>query len=691
MRPRIGGQPRRGCTKLPRVARTRPDRWLIPLLFVVLVAAALATLAIVESVRSEDDVLELAEVTPAFSPGGRGELPGRATIRFRLNESEPRATVEVTRRDESVVRTLSEEAQVAEGALNRYAWDGRTDSGRVAPRGLYSVRVTLDQLDRAPYLTERTRLAGAGSERSTSPSIEPADAGGKPVESSVGQWIALVVASGAVAFALLAGPGGGRGRVRARNAALGLALALALVLVVEHARGARVDALADEPALLVLAAIAAAALVVGLGLILARRPAILAPLAVAALPFRVPVEIGGQTSKVLIPLYVVIAAGLVGSAVRGAPEPPRSSWTRWLRWALAALVLLYALQSGYSNDFSQAVENACLFYLPFAALFLLLAELRWTSGMLIAVGVVVVAEALVLAAVGVVEASVRELLWVNPSVEAGNQVHPFFRVNSLMWDPNILGRYLALAAIALGGALLWTRSRRLALASVALALAVLIGLTLTFSVSSALMLIAGLAVLAAARWRSQWAIAIWAGLAVATVAVLLIGGEEGAEAESLNEQTSGRRELVRGGLELAGERPVAGYGSGSFEYEFGSAFGSAYDEPYAGPGTGRPLVASHTEPVTVAAEQGVVGLVAFGASVLLGLVVLILGLGPGKDRAAHSPQSARSGLRAGVAAAILAGFVAVALHSLLQGSLLSDPVTWTMLAIGVGITPEEGT
>ena len=41
-----------------------------------------------------------------------------------------------------------------------------------------------------------------------------------------------------------------------------------------------------------------------------------------------------------------------------------------------------------------------------------------------------------------------------------NQFESYFRVNSLFFDPNIYGRFLALVMIAHGGVLLWSAPRR---------------------------------------------------------------------------------------------------------------------------------------------------------------------------------------------------------------------------------------
>ena len=49
--------------------------------------------------------------------------------------------------------------------------------------------------------------------------------------------------------------------------------------------------------------------VIALALVIARRPALLAPLAVIALPFRIPIGVENNTSNLLVPLYFVVAAG----------------------------------------------------------------------------------------------------------------------------------------------------------------------------------------------------------------------------------------------------------------------------------------------------------------------------------------------------------------------------------------------
>ncbi len=56
--------------------------------------------------------------------------------------------------------------------------------------------------------------------------------------------------------------------------------------------------------------------VVLLAILFARRPAAFPLLVVGVLPFRVPIEAAGQTANLLVPLYLVIAAGCVAYAWR---------------------------------------------------------------------------------------------------------------------------------------------------------------------------------------------------------------------------------------------------------------------------------------------------------------------------------------------------------------------------------------
>ena len=65
----------------------------------------------------------------------------------------------------------------------------------------------------------------------------------------------------------------------------------------------------------------------------------------------------------------------------------------------------------------------------------------------------------------------RDVFW-NPKVKVGNAYAPFFRVNSVFWDPSIYGRYLTVGILtALAGVLLrGTDGRRLAVSTLVAAM-----------------------------------------------------------------------------------------------------------------------------------------------------------------------------------------------------------------------------
>jgi O-antigen ligase len=416
--------------------------------------------------------------------------------------------------------------------------------------------------------------------------------------------------------------------------------------------------------------LAALAAVIGLGLLvlaavaLRRRPAVFAPLAVAALPFRVPIESGGTTSNLLVPLYLVVAVGalaLVVPRLRGG-DPDEERRPAPVALALLAFVVLYAVQALYSEDGENAVNQLVFFYAPFALLFALLAETRWTPRIAAWCLGALTGVALVLVGIGYGEYASRRLL-LNPKVLDTNQLTDYFRVNSLFFDPNIYGRFLALVILAVATVLLWTRSVRIGWAC-AVALAVLWGgLVLSFSQSSFVALLAGLAVLAALRWN-PWRTAAVVLAAVAVGAIFLVAGQrflklDLGSAKSVNRSTSGRLNLIKGGGRMFADRPVGGWGSGSFA--------TVYRRRTRG-SRQRAVSASHTIPVTVAAEQGVLGLLAYAAVLATAFALLV--------------RRARAGpLRA----YLLAAFAALVLHTLAYASFLEDPATWTLLGIAVAL------
>jgi O-antigen ligase len=478
---------------------------------------------------------------------------------------------------------------------------------------------------------------------------------------------------------------------RARAAALLAVLVLAPVLLaIDVWHTVQFEHLREHPAEAGGAAAAGLAVVGALAVLMYRRPQIFAVLALAALPFRLPISTGGSTSNLLIPLYVVVAAGslayllprlLLGAGPPGALQPDtnldaapdgvsgvaRALAPRVLEWLLMASVVLYALQAAYSADFSKGLENMVFFYVPFALLFALLRELRWTRELLLACLATVVALAVVLAGVGFVE-YYRKHLFLNPKVVAANQYDNFFRVNSLFFDPNIYGRFLATVMVATMTALLWSVRRRTVPIGGAVLLWLLAGLVTSFSQSSIAALLLGLAILAAWRWDVRATLYVaGAVVAIGVVVVALappslhlgLSGKGG----SASNATSGRTKLIKGGLRLFADRPLEGFGPGSFALEY------RRHEHVEGQSA---TSASHTIPITVAAEQGIVGLALYVALLVCAFAVLFRGAGRSPPRIA-----------------LAACFAALVLHTFTYADFLEDPLTWTLLGIGVALAHED--
>jgi O-antigen ligase len=301
---------------------------------------------------------------------------------------------------------------------------------------------------------------------------------------------------------------------------------------------------------------------------------------------------------------------------------------------------------------------------PFAVLFRLLLEVRWTTRLLRQVFAIVVALALLFAAVGFLEAATGRLLISNSKVLEANEIKPYFRVNSLFFDPNIYGRFLAIVMVAITTVVLWIHDRRRIAIGGALLLWLLAGLVTSFSQSSVAALMLGLAILAAYRWDARTTIYLAAGVLALGAAVVLLApaslhfGLKGSSGSTSN-ATSGRTKLVSGGLELFADRPLQGFGSGSFETEY---------KRHRNTSAANATSASHTIPVTVAAEQGVIGLAVYLALVVAALIVLLRGAG-------RSPPRLALG----------ACFAALLLHTWTYADFLEDPFTWALLAIGLAL------
>lgn len=482
-----------------------------------------------------------------------------------------------------------------------------------------------------------------------------------------GPWprIGVVAAAIFAATAMLA-----RSDERRAWAMLG-ALVLAPVLLLDDVwHSPQLAIVHHHPLTAVAGAAVALAVLAAAAYAIHRIPWVVAPLTVLTLPFRIPISSGGSTNNLLVPLYLVIAASALAwlapvlwraraTAGQRPPAPAPRPAPLLFEKLLAAFIVLYALQALYSpaagspSGFVKALQNEVFFYIPFAVLLARLRDMHWSRELLIRCLLVTVGLAVAFSLIGYVEEATKHLI-LSSKLVLSNSLHEYFTVNSVFFDPNIFGRYLALVMLLVTTVLLYDRRTRVQLGSV-LTLAILwTCLVFTLSRSSLVALAVGLAILAAFRWKARPVIYLGV-VAVIVGAVVLVTHPSRFGLQNFNVATSGRANLISGGIQLFGNRPVFGYGSGSFTTEYKAHF----------PGPASSVSDSHNIPITVASEQGLIGELFYVALVLSALIALFRG-------ARGDPY------RVGVAVA----FLALLLHTMFYAAFLEDPMTWTLLAIG---------
>jgi len=292
------------------------------------------------------------------------------------------------------------------------------------------------------------------------------------------------------------------------------------------------------------------------------------------------------------------------------------------------------------------------FLFPFLALVAVVVHEPRRSWLPRALAVVLVSEGVAFAAFGLWEEGAHRI-YFSRSLEVANAYNGYFRVNSLFYDPNIYGRHLALAICVLV-VLMW--KRRLLIAIAAALIAVLFaGLYYSYSLSSLVALfvvVVGITLVVGGR-RTRRAIVICAAvLALAGMSLAVVG----VRGHSVRNLTSGRSHLVSITFDAFRDHPLAGVGVGSQP--------SASEDK----STSRVAVkkdASHTTPLTVAAELGVLGLAAYLAWLAGACVTL---------RKAWK-RDATIGL------SLAAVFGMLFVHSLSYSGFFEDPITWGALAL----------
>lgn len=420
------------------------------------------------------------------------------------------------------------------------------------------------------------------------------------------------------------------------------------------------------------ALVAGLAVIGGIAAVLARYPAVVAPLVVVAAPFRLPLDIDpdhrffvaradpGALGR-LLPLYIVLAAATLAFLLRLLRTADVKVLPRYLTLPAAGFIGFASLSLLWSQDPDAAANRLAFFILPFVALVGVVGRMPFADWLPRVLAITSVALALVFAAVALWQAATHRLLFFAPSVELANEYGSIFRVTSLFRDPSLYGRHVVLAiAVLLVLAFLHRVHLAVAVGLIAILWA---GLYFSYSQSSLAALFAvafGIAALGATA-RARRLILVAAG-AIVLAGAIAVGVQ--ARDDSVQRVTSDRSRRVELAAQVFADRPIAGVGLAAQQ----RASQALDDRP--APVTN---YVSHTTPLTIAAELGLIGLALYIA-VLAGAVRLVQVV---------RRDSPALGLSLG--AVLLALFV----HALFYSGFFEDPITWTALAIGASFVAES--
>jgi O-Antigen ligase len=423
---------------------------------------------------------------------------------------------------------------------------------------------------------------------------------------------------------------------------------------------------------LVAAGVAGIAVLAVLAAFLRRARWLVIPIAAAAAPFRLPLDFGsnhrfyvaiahgGQLGR-LLPLYLVLAVAalaLAWDAVTGLPLP---TLPRDIAWPSAAFLAFASLSLLWTEDVGSGRSLLEYFLLPFAVLVAVIGRAPFTERLPRLLGVITIGLASLFALVGIVEAATHRLIFYAHNLQVSNTYTSYFRVTSLFRDPSLYGRHVVIGIVVLA-VCLWLRKVDVLLAAALMAL-MWTGLYFSYSQSSyAALFVTLLAVTLVAGDRRGRQVA---AIAAATVVVVAIGiAATKVMHTSVQKATSDRSRRISLTAKVFAHHPLAGVGLGGqprASQKLASHFGPLQN------------FVSHTTPLTVAAELGLVGLL---------LYVAILA---GAARALDAVRRRHQALGLSLAAVFLALFV----HSLAYSGFFEDPITWLVLGIAASFLVKE--
>jgi hypothetical protein len=394
---------------------------------------------------------------------------------------------------------------------------------------------------------------------------------------------------------------------------------------------------------------------VGLGALAAlfvRFPEIVPAALLAVSAVRVPLTVRGEEAFLLVPLYVVLAASALALLYRLYRDVRLRPVPLFLSLPAGAYVALAGISLLWSDDPREGSIELFFFLFPSTVLVAVVAQAMLSPFVSRSLAAVLLATCTVAAAIGISQQWTHTLFFAD-DLQTSNAFTSFYRVSSFFSDPSVYGRYVALGIVVLF-VLLWLGRIRPALGLPVLAI-LCAGLYFSYSQSSFVALFAAVLVvmLVASDRRARLVVAVTAAVVVLAGAGLVAAAARG---DSVRQATSDRWGLASRTLPVFRDHPVVGVGIGA------QAVASSKLE---GARSGETRNVSHTTPLTVAAELGLLGLAAY--------VAFVVGAARGSVLVLRREPA--------LGLSLLGALALLVVHSLAYSGFFEDPFIWFVVGL----------
>ena len=384
----------------------------------------------------------------------------------------------------------------------------------------------------------------------------------------------------------------------------------------------------------------------------ARWPVAVPVALLAASPFRITTSVGTQKAYLLDPLYVVLAAAVLALVVRVARRQADRALPRLIAIPAAVFVFYTGLSLLWTHDLRAGSIELLFFLFPFSALVVVVVRSPYRAWHPRALAVTLVVLASLFSAVAIFQRLTHGHLLAS-DVERANAYTSYFRVTSLFKDPSVFGRNVVIAIGVLLVAM-WLARVRFWVAAALIGF-LFLGMIPAYSQSSYAALFAVTIAVSYVLGSSLLRRVLVVGAVVCVLAGAAFVAATAVN-DSARQATSGRTRLARVTWIAFEHHPVIGVGVGgqpqASREEAKTQLSAKRDK-------------SHTTPLTVAAELGIIGFLIYVA--LMAATARLLYLVSQRDRA----------LGLGAASVFFALFV----HSLFYAGFFEDPVAWGVIGV----------